>query len=285
MVAQAGIPLTAHLVGVGAIVAAVMALAIRRFVPDGENGWPRDEERRAEPARDVAPPSWGAARYRARPAPGGDSTHTRSFAPPPRALLGLGAVAFCVLLAEGALNDWSAAYLARVHDAAPATAAAGLAVFSLTMGGARLVGDRLAAALGTAVARGGLVIGAAGFAAAAVAPSPLAAIVAFAGLGLGLASVYPFTMRAAAERRDVPAAAAIGAVTTLGYVGFLLGPPLVGLLAHATSLRGALAAVGGLCLPAAWLARAVTDESTHRGESEHVWECPPPARSSAPICS
>ena len=192
----------------------------------------------------------------------GDRARGAARLAPPRALLGLGAVAFCVLLAEGALNDWSAVYLSRVHDAAPATAAAGLAVFSLTMGGSRLAGDRLAAAFGSrAVARGGLLLGAAGFAAAAVAPSAPAAIVAFAGLGLGLASVYPFTMRAAAARSDVPAGVAIGAVTTLGYVGFLLGPPLVGLLAHATSLRVALAVVGGLCLPAAWLARAVTDGS------------------------
>ena len=298
LVAQAGIPLTAHLVGVGAIVAAVMALAIRRFVPDGEPASQRDEARRGVPrrsdgtpvARDEAP----AEGRRAAPTAGdeaappraGGSTPAPPLVRPSRALVPLGAVAFCVLLAEGALNDWSAVYLARVHDAAPATAAAGLAVFSLTMGGARLVGDRLAAACGTrAVARGGLVIGAAGFAAAAVAPSPIAAIVAFAGLGLGLASVYPFTMRAAGERRDVPAGVAIGAVTTLGYVGFLLGPPLVGLLAHVTSLRGALATVGGLCLPAAWLAQAVTDESTRRSESEHVWECPPPARSSARISS
>ena len=51
------------------------------------------------------------------------------------------------------------------------------------------------------------------------------------------------------------------------------------------TLGNTLAAVGGLCLPAAWLARAVTDESTRRSESEHVWECPPPARSSARISS
>ena len=60
-------------------------------------------------------------------------------------------------------------------------------------------------------------------------------------------------MRAAAAQSDVPPSVAIGAVTTLGYVGFLLGPPAVGLLAHAKSLQTSLAAVGGLCALAAWL--------------------------------
>ena len=136
LLAQAGVPLTAHLVGVGAVVAAVMALAIRRFVPDGE-------EVAVAGACAVA----ATARRRAaadRAARGAAALRARA---PPRARCSVGAVAFCVLLAEGALNDWSAVYLARVHDAAPATAAAGLAVFSLTMGVARLAGDRLAARL------------------------------------------------------------------------------------------------------------------------------------------
>src|SRR4051794_3590566 len=67
-------------------------------------------------------------------------------------------------------------------------------------------------------------------------------------------------MRAAAARADVPAAAAIAAVTTTGYVGFMAGPPLVGLLAHASSLRLSLGVVGALCAGAALLARAVQDE-------------------------
>src|SRR4051794_41803956 len=67
-------------------------------------------------------------------------------------------------------------------------------------------------------------------------------------------------MRAAAARADVPAAAAIAAVTTTGYVGFMAGPPLVGLLAPASSLRLSLGVVGALCAGAALLARAVQDE-------------------------
>ena len=138
-------------------------------MPRRSDGTPVARDEAPAEGRRAAP----TAGDEAAPPRAGGSTPAPPLVRPSRALVPLGAVASCVLLAEGALNDWSAVYLARVHDAAPAAAAAGLAVFSLTMGGARLVGDRLAAAFGTrAVARGGLVIGAAGFAAAAVAPSP-----------------------------------------------------------------------------------------------------------------
>jgi MFS family permease len=228
LVAAAGVPLTAHLLGVAAVVAAVIGAGVSQFLTD------------ADPDADAAAGTRAA------------------FARPSRALLALGAIAFAVLLAEGALNDWSAIYLSDVHDTGPGTAAAGLAVFSLAMAAGRLTGDRLAERLGSgALARGGLLLGAAGFAVAALAPGPATAIGAFVALGLGLASVYPLVMRAAATRADVPAGAAIAAVTTTGYVGFLAGPPLVGLVAHATSLRVSLLVVGALVVVAATLTRAM----------------------------
>jgi MFS family permease len=255
LIAHAGIPLTAHLLAVSALVAAALTLAIRTFAGD-------DDAPALQPPRARRP----------------------AVSPPSRAVVGLGAVAFCVLLAEGAMNDWSAVYLARVHGAAAGTAAAGLAVVSLCMGAGRLAGDRLAGVVGSrALLCGGLVAGAVGF--GAVAPGAGAVLVAYAGIGLALASVYPLVMRAAGARGDVPAGVAIGAVTTLGYVGFLLGPPAVGLVAHVSSLRVSLAVVGGLCLVAAWPALAVTDESRRRSRSQHACKCPPRARSNAPTSS
>ena len=153
-------------------------------------------------------------------------------------LLALGAVALCTLLAEGALNDWSAVYLADVHDAGPGLAAAGLAAFSVAMGVGRLAGDPLAERIGGArLARSGLLVAAAGFAGAALAPGAAAALAAFVTLGLGLAAVYPLCLRLATEQPGVSAAGAIAAVTTTGYTGFLAGPPLVGFIAEAASLR------------------------------------------------
>jgi MFS family permease len=70
-------------------------------------------------------------------------SHGPMIARPSRALAALGILAFCVLMAEGAMADWTAVYLRQVVETGPGLAAAGYAVFSLTMAGGRLVGDRL----------------------------------------------------------------------------------------------------------------------------------------------
>jgi len=226
LVAEAGVGLGVHLAGVSVAVGAAMALAIRRFVPDAP-------EARSGPA----------------------------FARPTRGLAALGVVALSALLAEGAMNDWSAVYLDDVQGAGPALAAAGLAVFSAAMGIGRLLGDPLAERVGAGrLTRGGLLLAAGSCAGAAAAQSVAATLAALAVLGLGLAAVYPLCLRAAARMPDLPAGASIAAVTTTGYTGFLAGPPVVGLLADASSLRVSLLAVAALCLLAAGFARAVRDE-------------------------
>jgi predicted MFS family arabinose efflux permease len=224
LVAEAGVPLTAHLLTTGALVGVAFALALTAFLPDGDGDG--EGEGRGE----------GGMRF---VRPGGP-------------LLVLGAVALCTLLAEGALNDWSAVYLSGTHHAGPGLAAAGLAAFSTAMGLGRLAGDPLAERIGSArLATSGLLVAAAGFTGAALAPSAPAALAAFVTLGLGLASVYPLCLRLATELPGVTTAGALAAVTTTGYTGFLAGPPLIGFLAEATSLRASLAAVGLLCLAAA----------------------------------
>jgi MFS family permease len=170
-------------------------------------------------------------------------------APPSRALAALGVVAFCCLLAEGAVFDWSAVYMSRTLGAGEVVAAAGLAAFSLTMGLGRLTGDRLADRLGAVtLARGGAALAGASFAVALVAASPPAAIAGFALLGAGLAAVFPLALAAAAARSPrAPTAPAIAAVSTAGYLGLVCGPPMVGLLSGVVGLVGALGVLVALC--------------------------------------
>ena len=170
------------------------------------------------------------------------------FATPSRAFAALGIVAFCCLLAEGAVFDWSAVYMSRTLDAGEAMAAAGLAAFSLTMGLGRLTGDRLADRLGAvALARGGAALAGASFAVALVAASPPAAIAGFALLGAGLAAIFPLALAAASRTRHVPTAPAIAAVSTAGYLGLVCGPPTIGLLTGLVGLVGALGVLVALC--------------------------------------
>jgi MFS family permease len=178
---------------------------------------------------------------------------------PSRALATLGVVAFCCLLAEGAVFDWSAVYLRRSLDAGEAMAAAGLAAFSLTMGVGRLTGDRLADRFGAvALARGGAALAGTSFAVALLAASPPAAIAGFALLGAGLAAVFPLALAAAAARTPhAPTAPAIAAVSTAGYLGLVCGPPTIGLLSGLVGLVGALAVLVLLCGVVVLLAGAV----------------------------
>jgi MFS family permease len=181
------------------------------------------------------------------------------FARPTRAVLGLGLVAFLGLLTEGAMGDWSAVYLHHTLGATSAVAALGFAAFSLTMAAGRFAGDALVARLGDAeVVRrftGGaaLVLGLA----LAVA-TPWAAIVGFAAVGVGVANLIPIVFRAASRLRGVAPSEGIAAVGTFGYVGFLSGPPLIGVAAEWLTLPVAL----GLVVAAlGWIAIAagVTD--------------------------
>jgi hypothetical protein len=162
----------------------------------------------------------------------------------PRQLVVVGIVAFLCLLAEGAASDWSAVYLAGPLGSSPDVAAAGFAGFAAAMMLARIAGDRLALALGdVALVRAGALLGAGGMAIGLVAGNAPTAIVAFACLGAGLAGIVPVVFRAAATHPDVPAGIGLAAVSTAGYTGFLLGPPVIGAAASVTSLPRALALV------------------------------------------
>jgi hypothetical protein len=152
------------------------------------------------------------------------------------ALLGL-ACFFC-LMAEGGASDWSAKL---VRDGLAGTAALGAiayAVFSVGMGAGRLIADRLWARWGSVgLLRRSGALAAAGFAVGLALGTPATAIAGFAALGLGLAGVVPTLFRAGANEPGVPTGPALAAVSSLGYSGFLAGPPLIGGLAQLTSLR------------------------------------------------
>jgi MFS family permease len=180
------------------------------------------------------------------PAPAGGPL----FVLPHGRLAALGAIALVAFMAEGAMGDWSAIYIRMDLGATPATAAWGFAAFSLTMAIGRLTGDRLVARCTPAgVVVAGALIGAITLGAALLAGHPAAAVLGFAGMGLGLANVAPIVFSAAGRLPDLAPGIGIAAVSTAGYCGFLAGPPLIGLVAEASGLPVALGLVAGaVCL-------------------------------------
>ncbi len=219
--AAAGVEPLAHLIGVAVVGATAAALLSRGLLRDR---------------------GAGAARRLARPS---------------GRLAVLGAIAFCALLAEGSVFDWSGIYMASEAGAAPGVAPLGLAAFSLSMATGRLAADSIASRRGAdRTARVGGVLAAVGLGLGLAVPTPAVAIIGFAVMGLGLAAVFPLALRAAGAAEETPGPE-LAAVSTFGYAGFLTGPPLIGLLADATSLRAALVPVCLLCLIAAVLAPRV----------------------------
>jgi MFS family permease len=179
------------------------------------------------------------------------------FARPTRALALVGLFAICAVLSEGAVSDWAAIYLDDEVGASEGLAAAGLAAFSLTMGFGRLVGDRLTERLGAErLARGGATLAAAGMGVALLGGTPGVAIAGYGLAGAGISTLFPLALRAAAQRGE-SAGPALAAVSAMGYVGFLAGPPAIGGLAELVGLRSALLLVVACLVLAATLAGAV----------------------------
>jgi predicted MFS family arabinose efflux permease len=169
-------------------------------------------------------------------------------------LAALGTIAFCALLAEGAVFDWSGIYLATEAGARAGVAPLGLAAFSLAMGVGRLAADPATERAGSPrVAAAGAAFAARGLGIALALAAPAGAVLGFAIMGLGLSAVFPLALRASGLEGP-SSGTGLAAVSTVGYAGFLSGPPLIGLLAEGTSLRAALLLVCALCLVAAALA-------------------------------
>jgi hypothetical protein len=181
-----------------------------------------------------------------------------AFGRPLRALAGLGAIAFCALLGEGAVGDWSSLYLSRGLGAGPGAAAMGYAAFSTCMAAGRLSGDRLVHRFGpVGVVRTSGLMAAAGLLVALAVGQTWAAIAGFALVGAGFATVVPLVFSAAGNTPGVSPGPALASVATTGYLGFLAGPPSIGLSAEVIGLRVSLGIVAALSLAMALLAPTV----------------------------
>jgi fucose permease len=184
-----------------------------------------------------------------------------AFALPTRDVLLIGAVAFCAVFAEGASHDWCAVYLDKVTGAGKGTAGAGYAVFALMMAGGRLGGDAVVARLGPVRTVGlGGVVATVGGALVVASRSPIPAIVGFALIGAGIATVVPLSF-AAAARSDVHPGRAIAGVASIAYASGLAAPAAIGVIARLTSLPRSFSLVTVLLLLVALGARAMTPAS------------------------
>jgi fucose permease len=176
---------------------------------------------------------------------GGDGPGEQAhFAWPRGLLLVIGLLVLAGLTAEGVMYDWSVLYLKQELGMPQSRAALGYAAFSAAMALARLRGDALRARHSDEVLlRTGAIVAASAMGLVLMAANAWVALIGFAVVGAGLAPVAPILFNAATRVPGVSRAAAIASVTSIGYSGFMIAPPLVGAIATATSLTMALGVV------------------------------------------
>jgi MFS family permease len=160
------------------------------------------------------------------------------------------------MVAEGAMYDWSALYVTQELLSSEATGALAFAAFSAAMAIGRLGGDWVRERMAPiALVRASGALAAAGMAIALATGQPWLAMLGFMLVGLGLANIIPVMFAAAAHIPGVSAATGVAAVSAVGYVGFMVGPALIGFVARASSLTIALWVVAGFAVLMAAAAR------------------------------
>ena len=153
-------------------------------------------------------------------------------------LITLGTIAFCSMICEGAMFDWSVIYFKKVISAPIALQGAGFTAFMFTMAGGRFVADWFAHRFGlkrTLQLSGSLTT--TGLLIAVIFPYFYTAIAGFLLVGAGVSSVVPMVYSAAGRSKTMSAGVALAAVSTIGFVGFLFGPPVIGFIAGLATLR------------------------------------------------
>jgi MFS family permease len=208
----------------------ILAVAVAIVLSLKKSVLPRDEQQ--EKRRAAAPPA----------------EKRKIFARPDRYVLILGLMAFGSMLCEGTMFDWSSVYFEDVVKPPQALIRLGYIAAMLSMAGGRFVADGLITRFGVVnVLKVCGITMCSGLLLATLFPQLATATVGFLLVGLGVSAVVPITYSMAGKSKVMLPGVAIAAVSTIGFLGFLIGPPAIGFVAHALNLRwslGMIAAVG-----------------------------------------
>ena len=160
------------------------------------------------------------------------------FVRPDSALMKLGLIAFSCMVCEGTMFDWSGVYFQKVVAAPKELITLGYAAFMGTMASGRFIGDFMVTRFGSrkVLEASGILI-TTGLLIAVLFPTIILATIGFLFVGFGVSSEIPLVYSAAGKSKTMSPGMALAAVSTIGFFGFLMGPPLIGLIAQAFSLR------------------------------------------------
>jgi fucose permease len=174
----------------------------------------------------------------------------KAFQLPDKALLKLGFICFASMACEGTMYDWSSIYMEKAVHANKSIASIGYVVYMIAMTAGRFTGDKLANSIGikAMLTYSGIFIGC-GLLLAAALPYTPTAFFGFVMTGFGISCVVPMVFSMAGKVKHMSGGPAIAGVSTVGYLGFLIVPPMVGFIAEQFNLRWSFALIalfGGL---------------------------------------
>ena len=220
--ATAHIPLTTHLPFIGIFIAIYVALAYKYFL-----------------ILDPLP----------------KQTDNKKFSLPEPWLLKLMIIGLIVMVCEGAVTDWSTLYLREELKAPIMWSTLGYAGFSFTMAGGRFLGDYIRKFVNPLyLVRYGILIGAIGLLIAANIPFMLVVITGFSLTGIGFSIIVPLLFVLSSLQKPDNPTVGISGIATSGVIGFLMGPPLIGMIGEFFSLSTAFNGLGMFALIAAIIA-------------------------------
>jgi MFS family permease len=176
-----------------------------------------------------------------------EAKENTKFQLPNRALAGLGLIAFCCMLGEGAMADWTTIYMHQTLGFDTGTAPLGYAAVTAAMTLGRLFGDNIIQRFGNQkVLIACSVLAFSGLLMVLLTTDIVLSILGFFVVGLGISIVVPIAYSVGGNAKGLPSGVGLAMITTIGYAGFVIGPPTIGFLADAFSLQKALGFVAGL---------------------------------------
>jgi MFS family permease len=182
------------------------------------------------------------------------------FSLPDKALLKFALICFASMACENIMYDWSGIYLHKAVHTSTTTATAGFVIFMITVTAGRFIGDRIVGRIGvkTLLQYSGVLI-LLGFILAVAMPYAITTITGFALVGFGTSCVVPLVFSQTGKSKTMGSASAMAALSTIGYMGFLIVPPFVGFIAQASSLRWSFAIIMLLGLVIVWMASKIKE--------------------------
>jgi MFS family permease len=180
----------------------------------------------------------------------GPQEKNKIFVKPNKSILLLGLVAFSSMICEGTMFEWSGIYFEKVVEAPEELTRMGFVAFMTTMAAGRFTADFAATKFGvTRVLQGSGILIFIGMMTSVIWPALPTATIGFLLVGLGTSSVVPMAYSLAGKTTEMPSGMALASVSTIGFFGFLIGPPLIGFISEWSNLKVSFAAIAlaGLC--------------------------------------